>query len=168
MERQRGQPSARSRGKRRCVPRALQTRSDRMSMVVSEFNAVMNVITDRLNPLPTASDPAKHRPRLIRELLCVAIPATRRYGSASSGRSPRATVGMIIDSSGNPLCEIRKSLTSSIIPGGATRRVRTLPNTPGNPGFDMGEKRTPWSDNKSCCHEGWTLSRGVSGLPRSS
>ena len=47
-------------------------------VVVSEFNTVVNVVTDRLNSLPTASDPTKHRPCLIREFLRVAIPATKK------------------------------------------------------------------------------------------
>src|SRR4029079_2647540 len=47
-------------------------------VVVSEFNTVMNIVTDRLNSLPTACDPTKHRPCLIRELLGVAIPATKK------------------------------------------------------------------------------------------
>jgi hypothetical protein len=47
-------------------------------VVVSEFNTVMNIVTDRLNSLPTACDPTKHRPCLIRELLRVAIPATKK------------------------------------------------------------------------------------------
>jgi hypothetical protein len=61
-------------------------------VVVSEFNTVMNIVTDRLNSLPTASDPTKHRPRLIRELLRVAIPANQEGTAALHlADRPRAT-----------------------------------------------------------------------------
>jgi hypothetical protein len=46
-------------------------------VLISEFNTVVNVVTDRLNSLPAASDPAKH-PCLVRELLSVAIPAAQK------------------------------------------------------------------------------------------
>jgi len=46
-------------------------------MVVSEFDANMNVIADCLNPLPAAADPAEQRPCLIRKFLCIAISASQ-------------------------------------------------------------------------------------------
>ena len=67
-------------------------------VVVSEFNTVMNVVTDRLNSLPTASDPTKHRPCLIRDLLRVAIPATKKVRQRFIWQvAHRPLLGMIID-----------------------------------------------------------------------
>jgi hypothetical protein len=42
-------------------------------VVVSELNAVVSVVTNRLRPLPTALNASKERPREIRELFGVAV-----------------------------------------------------------------------------------------------
>jgi hypothetical protein len=55
-------------------------------MVISEFDAIMNVVADRLNPLPAAGDPAKHCPCLIRQLLRIAVSAAQQIRESLIGQ----------------------------------------------------------------------------------
>src|SRR6201996_7625074 len=55
-------------------------------MVISEFNAVMGVVTDSLRSLPATLDPSEKCPSLIRQLFGVAVSAGQQEGEHVLGQ----------------------------------------------------------------------------------
>jgi hypothetical protein len=102
-------------------------------MVVPEFDAIMNVVADRLNPLPAAGDPAEHCPCLVRELLRVAVSAAQQIGKSIIGQvAHRPLFGLDVGSVRKSAVRDQELVADFDVPEGRRGGCRRCRTHPGN------------------------------------